>query len=332
MKPEFLSRQVLIAAVSLIFTLAGPPAIAADLSVRATDTTLGVALSPAHIPFQTGADIDRFFEQAAQIGAHVTWIIEWQSMPATFQFRAIEAMTRRHALRFYVFLSPIALTGGRRTPAVPSALGQSSFHAAVVREAFTRQALELAALRPDLLGLATEVNFLAANPDEFEAFVTLARDTYSAIKRQNPDQTVTISFQWDVMAAREQFEMLAKFAKAVDVYSFTTYPDAFGSTPVIPEPQYYSAVRKILPRERIGFAEIGWSSAAPSSEKQQAEFYASIPRLFGGLKADFLTLALMHDVRIFSGSIARLNYVGIRSLDDKPKPAWQAVLDLPGIH
>jgi hypothetical protein len=192
--------------------------------------------------------------------------------------------------------------------------------------------MELAGLRPDLLGLATEVNFLAANPDEFEAFVTLARDTYAAIKRQNPDQTVTISFQWDVMAAHAQFGLLAKFAKAVDVYSFTTYPDAFGSSPALPAPEYYLAVRKILPTERIGFAEIGWSSAVPSSEDQQAEFYGSIPRLFGGLGADFLTLALMHDVPIFTGSLARLNFVGIRTLDDKPKPAWHVVLDLPKLH
>jgi len=307
-------------------------ALANESGAQAKNTNLGVALSPAHIPFQTGADIDRFFEEAGRIGGHVTWIIEWQSMPPITRIRAIQEQTRRHGLGFHLYLSPIALAGGRRTPATPSAVGEASFRARAVREAFTEQTLELAALRPDVLGLATEVNFLASNPDEFAAFVSLAGEAYSAVKRQNPHQAVTLSFQWDVMAVHAQFGLLAKFVNALDVYSFTTYPDAFGPHPALPGTEYYSAIRRILPTQRVGFAEIGWSSAFPSSADQQAKFYASIPRLFGALKADYLTLALMHDVPIFTGDLARLNFVGIRTLDDQPKPAWNAVLNLPELH
>jgi hypothetical protein len=332
-KLGFLRGQPWIAVASLCCaTIYHALALVAGSPAQAKSTNLGVALSPAHIPFQIGADIDRFFEEAGRIGGHVTWIIEWQSMPPITQIRAVREQTRRHGLGFQLYLSPIALTGGRRTPAIPSAVGESSFRAQAVREAFTKQALELAALRPDVLGLATEVNFLAANPDEFGAFVSLAREAYSAVKRYNPDQVVTVSFQWDVVAAHTQIGLLAKFANALDVYSFTTYPDAFGPHPALPGADYYSAIRKILPTQRVGFAEIGWSSAYPSSADQQAKFYGSIPRLFGALKADYLTLALMHDVPIFTGDLARLNFVGIRTLDDQPKPAWNAVLNLPELH
>jgi hypothetical protein len=303
------------------------------ISASAKNTIIGVALSPAHFPHFSDRDIDQFFDQAAQIGSHVIWIVEWESLPPTSYFNAVQEKARSHGLKFQLWLSPIALMGGRKNPAVPKSIGGNSFGDAKVRLAYIEKVLELASLKPDYLGLATEVNFLAQNPPEFASFVSLAHEAYDAIKKKYPAQTVTTSFQWEVMTAQHQFAMLPQFAGSLDVYSFTSYPDAFGDpSKVKVPPDYYSSVRKYLPTQRVGFSEIGWSSAAPSNEDQQAGFFARMPELTAGARLEFVTLALLHDVSLFTGDLERLNHVGIRTIDDAPKKSWDAIAKLPELH
>ena len=299
----------------------------------ARDTILGTSLSPAHVPYQSDRDIDRFFEQARQIGSHVTWIVEWESIPPMMYFQVIHQKAADKGLKFHLHLSPIALMDGRKRPAIPASIGGVSFSDPKVRQAYKDQVLTLASLQPDYLGLATEVNFLAQNPPEFAAFASLAQETYAAVKKQYPNQTVTISFQWDVMSAHKQFEVLDQFAKSLDVYSFTSYPDAFGDASKINVPDdFFTAVRKVLPTQRIGFSEIGWSSAPPSNEDRQAEFFGRMPELTGGARFEYVTLALLHDVSLFTGELERLNHVGIRTIDDAPKESWGVILNLPQLH
>lgn len=295
------------------------------------DTFLGTSLLPAHVPFFKDSDLRQFFVEAGQIGSHVTWIIEWVSVPLFPAIKAVREMTARNGLRFHLQLSPIALLGGRKSPAIPARVGGMSFSDSAVREAFIDQALTFASLEPDYLGLATEVNFLAQNPPEFDAYAALAREAYAAIKRKNRSQTITISFQWDLMLHRKNFDLLHRFDDALDVYSFTSYPDAFGVPASLPD-EYYSAVRKVLPNQRLGFSEIGWSSAPPSDQHRQAAFYASLPAMMRGARPEFVTLALLHDVKVFSGDLARLNDAGIRTWDDAPKPSWEVVLKMPPLR
>lgn len=325
MKPS-----VLVALAAMVLACA----LTADSTAIAKDskhTTLGVALSPAHFPYFSHQDIENFFTEASQMGSHVTWICEWQSVPPLVQIQAIHNRAAQNGLKFHLYLSPIALMGGRKTPAVPASAGGTSFKDPAVRQAYKDEVLTFASLVPEYLGLATEVNFLAQNPAEFEALVTLARETYLAVKQKYPAQTVTISFQWDVMSKHQQFDILKQFAGSLDVYSFTTYPDAFGYPVKIPA-DYFSSVRNVLPRERLGFSEIGWSAAPPSSQDEQADFFRKLPQLMSGARPEFLTLALLHDVSMFTGELARLNAVGIRQVDDTPKKAWVVVVNLPELR
>jgi len=297
---------------------------------RAKNSLLGVSFSPAHVPFPKDPDIRQFFVEAAEIGSHVTWIVEWVSIPKYEILKVVRDMTARAGMKFHVHLSPIALFGGRRAPAIPAHVGGTSFADSVVRNAYVSEVVNLAALKADYLGPATEVNFLALNSPEFDAFATLAKQACRAVKEKYPSQTVTISFQWDVMRSQKNFNLIDRFDDAMDVISFTSYPDAFGVPASIPR-DYYSSLREAFPNRRIGFSEIGWSSAPPGNEAQQAEFYARLPEMTHGINPEFVTLALLHDVKVFSGNLARLNYVGIRTWDDAPKPAWDAVLRMPGI-
>jgi len=87
----------------------------------------------------------------------------------------------------------------------------------------------------------------------------------------------------------------------------------------------------MLPNARIGISELGWSSAPPGSQQRQAEFLRRLPILAKGLRAEYVSLAELHDVPIFTGNQVRLNSIGLRTVDDAPKAAWQVVLTLPAI-
>lgn len=290
-------------------------------------TRLGVAFSPAHYPNPSPEDIKNFFDLAASIGGDVTFITEWKDETPLSTIRTIEDGARARGLAFHLFLSPILLTGSRNAAAVPPSVKGNSFADAQVRKAFIAKALEFAALKPDVLGLGTEVNLLAGNAGEFESYASLVREAAGAIKERYPFQTLTVSFQWDKMITSKEFAPLFPFAGSIDLYSFTSYPVFFKDPARIP-PEYYSSIRKVLPAARIGISEIGWSSAAGSDEDTQARFYARLPELMAGVRSEFTTLALMHDVSLFSGDQAFLNSVGVRRNDGTPKKSWEVIRNL----
>lgn len=293
----------------------------------AKNTILGFSISPAHMPDPGDKDINDYFNLAAQSGSHVTLITEWKDEMPTDMIKQLMEKTRAKHLAFHLYLSPISLDGGRKTPAIPTSVGGTSFKDEKVRAAFKARALELASLKPDYLGLGTEVNFLEANPAEYEAYVSLTKETYQAIKEKYPDQTVTISFQWDNMIINKRFDSLARFNQSLDVYSFTTYPSFFGDPDMMPV-EYYSCIRKLLPTQRLGFSEVGWNSKAGSSEEMQAKFYAKLPELMKNARPEYVTLGLMHDVTVFSPELNALNSVGVRNLDGTPKKSWNVVSNL----
>ena len=288
----------------------------------------GVGIAPEDLP----EVIERFFDQAAQIGSHVTLICDWHSMPRIVRIRQICNLARSHGLKVHLYLDPVALQGGRKEPSIPETAAGNSFLDPSVGKAYQATALSLAALGPDYLGLATEVNLFTQNRVEYDALRKLIGAAYREVKARRPDLPVTVSFQWDVMTYTSAFESVSQFKGIVDVYSFTSYPDEFGNAnPKVPD-NYFLRIRRLLPNARIGISELGWSSAAPGSEKEQAEFLLRLPALTKDLGAEYVTLAELHDVPIFTGDQSRLNAIGLRSVDDVPKNAWEAILTLPAIE
>lgn len=322
-----------IAGALISVLLIGSASAAIMPAASAKNTIVGCALSPAHFPHFSDRDFKIFFDQAAQIGSHVTWIFQWGSPPPPEAFIAIRNWTNEQGLKLQIWLSPTTLSNERKDPDLPKSLAGKGFDDVEVRRAYIDEVVKLAAVKPDVLGLATEVNFLAANPKQYESFVTLAHEAYAAVKKRSPDQVITISFQWEVMRAHQQYAMLKQFVDCVDVYSLTSYPDAFGdpSKAKVPD-DYYSSVRKYLPTQRVGISEIGWSSAPPANEEIQAAFFARLPDFTADAKFEFFSLALLHDVALFKGELERLNYVGIRTIDDAPKKSWDVILNLPELH
>lgn len=296
---------------------------------QAKDTVLGTGVSPAHYPDFTEQDFDDYFAKAAAVGGHVVFIEEWVDEVPESVVSALMAGAAARGLDFHLYLSPLAITGGRDTPAIPPSVAGDSFGDAEVRAAFGAKALALAALRPRLLGLGTEVNYLAADPVEFAHYVSLFRETVDAVHAQYPAQRCTASFQWDAMILPPQdFSALVTFRDlatgAPDVFAFTTYPYVFGQAALLPD-LYYAAVRSLLPTQELGFSEVGWSAFDDASSAEQAAFWARVPALMRDATPSFVSLSLMHDVTLFTGPLEALNHTGVRNVDGSPKPAWDVV-------
>lgn len=288
---------------------------------------LGTAFSPAHFPHPNPTDVKAFFDLAASIGSNVTLITEWKDRLALADIRGIGQEVHARRMQFHLFLSPIQLAGNRDAAAVPSSVKGSSFADPQVRKAFIAKVLEFASVKPDVLGLGTEVNLLAGNAKEFENYVSLVREASFAIKHEYPSQIITVSFQWDKMLTTKDFAPLFPFTGCIDIYTFTSYPVFFEDPDRLPG-DYYSSIRKVLPAGRLGFSEIGWNSAAGGTEDKQAQFYAKLPELMAGTRSEFVTLGLMHDVTLFSGAQSFLNSVGVRNQDGTPKKSWEVIEQL----
>jgi len=297
-----------------------------------THSRLGVGYSPAHMPFPSDKDVAAFFVEAAEVGGNFVMTCDWRSMPAPERLRAICAIAKANQLKLHLYLDPIALEGARRTPAIPKSAGGKSLADPEVRQAYESQVIELAALHPDYIGLATEVNLLARNHAEYSALLSLMHEARRRVKESYPSLPITASFQWDVMSKSGHPETLRDFSEILDVYSFTSYPDTFGNAaPEVPD-DYFLGIRRALPVARIGISELGWSSATPGTQKTQADFMRRIPAITKGLGAEYVVLAELHDVPIFSGDQQRLNAVGLRTVDDVPKESWDVVVHLPALQ
>ena len=331
-RPHLAGLGLLALVLSLASCGGGGSPTPDDPMVHAKDTLLGSGISPAHYPDFTEQDLADYFDRAATIGGHVVFIEEWVDEVPDDLVRQLVAAARSRGLAFHLYLSPIEISATRDAPAIPPSVAGSSFADATVREAFAAKALQLAALAPDLLGLGTEVNYLAADPAEFAAYVTLFQETVAAVRAQYPSQSCTVSFQWDRMilppqdfTALETFRDLAN--DGPDVFAFTSYPHLFGQASLLPD-AYYSAVRTLLPTQALGFSEVGWSGADDASRAEQAAFWARVPAMMEGAAPGFVSLSLLHDVTLFTGPLEPLNHTGIRHVDGSAKPAWDVVLGL----
>lgn len=170
-------------------------------------------------------------------------------------------------------LSPTKLDDKRNTPDLPPSLAGKSFTDTTVRTAFKQKALELASLQSDQLVLATEINLLASNPSEFGAFKSPYSETYDEIKERYPTLSITASFQYDLMKAQNNWNIIQEFG-AMDIISFTPYPYVVSpNIDSFPKDYFLDARKKVSNNIPIGFSELDWSSAIGGQEAQD-KFYA----------------------------------------------------------
>ena len=125
----------------------------------------GIAVTPAHFPGHSPADLDKAYRQAGKLGKYTVFIAQWHKLNLDV-VRAIMQKSRQNGLTPILGLSPTSLDQGRKELDLPAQLrrqadGNVSFANPVIRKAFIQAAVDLARLKPQYLCLATEINFLA---------------------------------------------------------------------------------------------------------------------------------------------------------------------------
>ena len=308
-----------------------PPTSPTSGGTKFSSTKFGTYFSPRNFPtsFLTQDQnlIDQYFKDTAEIGNHTAFLMRWDEPELADLTKKIFDQAKNRGLKVHIHLDP--LTGWSHAKAAPpKPLDQKSFSDTEVREAFKKRVLEIAAWKPDVLGIGTEVNLMLheKNEKEFADYVSLSKETYVAIKKAYPKQTVTLSFAWDVMRWDNQYSILSQFKDSVDVYSFTTYPNVLTvPNQVSLQNNFFADIRKYLPNERIAISEIAFFSGGSSSEKIQADYYLALPELLKGVKPEFITQFTMYDFPSSFVSDERFRTLGIRNEDGSEKKVWQVL-------
>jgi hypothetical protein len=291
---------------------AGPVASAAEEGEL--QSRLGIALTPRNFPMHTPDDVRQMFELGRELASAAVFIYPWSQRDFVHAAPQVVALSRQHGLSPMLGLGVTTLSDNRGKLDVPSEVTRAaappvSFRSAVVQEAFRRDALTLARLKPDLLCLATEINMLAmADIEEYRAFVRTYNEVYPALKDASPNTKVTVSFQWDLLWAMrikepdrlsEQTQIIDAFRPHLDAVVLTSYPSGIFSTPEMMPADFYARVAELTtPRDEIMFMEIGWPTKGSGSEEEQVGFIRRLPALMSEVQPSVLAWPLLHDVRL----------------------------------
>ena len=194
--------------------------------------------------------MNEYYSRTAKLGRYTGSQVNWfdaddENLNNLWRQSIRDARSR--GLKFILQMN--LLTRDASDVGTPRSVKGSSFTKKKVREAYKKWALELAAQKPDVLLLAVELNNLLihGNRKEFNAFKEFAPKLYKAVKKKYPRITISISFQIDQLYLRNEASLLKDFAKSLDLYSFSTYPTAYGISSVDAIPggaDYFTRIRE----------------------------------------------------------------------------------------
>jgi hypothetical protein len=220
-----------------------------------------------------------------------------------------------------------------------------------------QQWVELLASRykPDYLGLASEINSLAARGDPvlFANIRDMCNELAPRVRQLSPATKVFVSFQVDEAWGRppippsavDQFALTRSFD--IDVLGLSSYPSFFFNAPDEIPDDYFRRLQ-VAAGKPVLMAEGGWTSApaatgeTSASLAQQAEYYSRVLGLLDAAQAELVILLLFADLDIEAYKRAAPDvdveglrpfaHMGIVSPSLVPKPAanvWYAKFALP---
>lgn len=131
-----------------------------------------------------------------------------------------------------------------------------------VIEAFTAHAENMIAIfGPDYFAYAVEANMLLdLAPDEWAAFVTLAREVYTRLKARHPDLPCFLTLQADSFHTNRQAHTaaIAQLLPYTDFIAVSSYPFTLTADPGLLPADHFSALANLAPAKPFAVAETGW--------------------------------------------------------------------------
>jgi hypothetical protein len=202
-----------------------------------------------------------------------------------------------------------------------------------------------ARLKPEYIGLASEINTLGAHGDR--ALYDQIRDMCNALaprlRALSPGSKVFVSFQvddaWGVppwpQSDVDQFAMTREFD--LDVVGLSSYPGfSFAAPADIPD-DYFRRFQRASGKPLL-LAEGGWSSApggfgaGSGGSAQQADYFSRLFTLLDGVQAELVVMLLFSDLDLSdpawglppdrAATLQNFAHMGIVDTTLSPKPAY----------
>jgi len=308
-----------------------------------TGTPLGSMVTPPNSPTPSEQDVTQAVEEIAVIGGHGSFIWSWADGDSGFQLaQTFTTLFRQIGLKVFLQLSPT----GVGSPTPPNGLAKT-FTDPAVQAQYLSDVTRLAALHPDYLNLATEINLMYyVDPAEFTAFVPLYQQAYALAKQTSPQTQVGVSYHLDLYFGYEEYNVPGMLGTQ-DFIGFTTYPAWTVYKNVYPAPDqmapaYYDRIRSVFPTQPIVFAEVGWPSGGLGSMADQEKYVSALPKYMATVHPILITWTMEHDVNYFQVAALsaaqisilqgfnvdptelfnELNSMGMLTATGPPKPAW----------
>jgi hypothetical protein len=247
----------------------------------------------------------------------------------------------------FVLITPLNIFRNGIGGEWPDTLGPACISNSLLQIAFKNYALLVVeTMRPDYLGLGAEVNMYrpgAGCPaDDFDAYVTLYKETYHLVKAMRPDLPVFVTFQLDFLHLQGRQMLPARFMPELDRLALSFYPGG-NLTRLTPDqipPDYISWARAATDAPLV-VSETGYGTVAAGgavgSPELQAQYVQWLMAEADRQNAEFVTWFFASDPRYVKvppglDFINSFKSMGLATPRFQAKPAldvWRSWLALP---
>jgi hypothetical protein len=271
-------------------------------------------------------------------GPIVPWRALAQGRLDRFQAQ-LEAKRARYGdgIPLYVLITPLNVFRNGVGGGFPSDLGRACMSNTRLRTAFMNYAqVVVTAMHPDYLGLMAEANMYkppARCPGDFDALVSLYKETYQAVKAQAPSLPVFATFQLDFLHLSNDQLLPGRFAPELDVLALSLYPSG-NLTRLAPNAipdDYIHWARAAVPNLPLVIAETGYGSQAAGgsvgSPQEQTAYVQWLLDHAQQEQAQFVTWFFSTDPRYVHAPpglefLNSFRSMGLVTPSFKPKPAF----------
>jgi hypothetical protein len=296
-----------------------------------TGLQIGVGLTPAHFPRQTGVEVEGMFRQAASVGRAGVILGRWDDPGFARVDEQMSMLADREGLTTIVQLDIFEPGGTRLAP--PPGVSRSGFG----REAAEALALTLtaaAAQHPAYIIAATDANrLLASGTDRLAEFAQSYKQAYHAAKKTAPDTRIAVSFNLEIfrrvheqggVSYAEVRKLVDLFRPELDFLAFSSMPSDVVRVPATVPADYFDVITALRDREDVVLVT-GWPSDA-GGEGAQTAFARRLPELTARIKPALVLWPLLHDLPV-GGAPGSL---GLFAADDREKPVAAELRTLSG--
>ncbi|MEE8488059.1 MAG: hypothetical protein V3S56_07810 [Gemmatimonadota bacterium] len=206
-----------------------------------------------------------------------------------------------------------------------------------------------AAVQPEWMGLASEINTLAAvgDPALYAAILDMSNTLAPQVRGASPGTQVFVSFQVDQAngflgdPVIDHFALIDDFD--IDALGLSSYPVFVFDDPA-DVPDNYFAVFDAATDLPLIFVEGGWNSAdtqiTSGTPQEQVDFLARYEELFDGVNLELWVMLTFTDLDIpaldlppdRAATLSNFAFMGLLDIDLNRKPAyaeWKRIFDRP---